>query len=58
VCVIGGHERLSELGQVGVQAATNGVLGPLFAMEDPAEVDLDVMFGLKRERDGQLHAGT
>jgi hypothetical protein len=27
-------------------------------MEDPAEVDLDVMFGLKRERDGQLHAGT
>jgi len=41
-----------------VQPATNGVLGPLFAMEDPAEVDSDVMFGLKRERDGQLHAGT
>jgi hypothetical protein len=38
--VIGGNERLSELGQVGVQPATNGVLGPLFAMEDPAEVDL------------------
>jgi hypothetical protein len=53
-----GYERLSELGQIGVQPATDGVLGPLFAMQDSAEIDLDLMFRLKRERDGQLHAWT
>ena len=34
------------------------MLGPLFAMQDPAEIDLDLMLRLKRERDGQLHAWT
>jgi hypothetical protein len=56
--IVGGYERLSELGQMGVQPAADGVLGPLFAMQDPAEIELDLMFRLKSQRDGQLHAGT
>lgn len=32
------------------------MVGPLFAMKYPTEIDLDLMFGSKRERDGQLHA--
>src|SRR5258705_11242081 len=56
--IVGGYERLSKLGQMGVQPATNGVLRPLFAMQDPAEIDLDLMFRLKSQRDGQLRAWT
>jgi hypothetical protein len=34
------------------------MLGPVFAMQDSAKIDLGLMFCLKREGDGQLHAWT
>ena len=56
--IVGSNKGLAELGQIGVKQATSGVLGSLLPMQDSAKVNLNLVFGLKCERDGQLYAGA
>ena len=42
---------------MGIQPAANPVLGAFLAMEDPTEIDLDLMFPLESQRDHSFTRG-